>query len=45
VARRPLQRGEKLKEKIIEQLSEIQDQPELVRSFFNAPSVAYIGDC
>lgn len=45
VARRPLQKGEKLKEKITEQLSEIQDQPELVRSFFNAPSVAYIGDC
>jgi transposase len=42
--RRPLQKGEKLKEKITEQLSEIQDQPELVRSFFNAPSVAYIGD-
>jgi transposase len=45
VARRPLQKGEKLNEKITEQLSEIQNRPELVRSFFNAPSVAYIRDC
>lgn len=45
VARRPLRKGEKLNEKIIEQLAEIQDQPELVRSFFDAPSVAYIRDC
>jgi transposase len=45
VARRPLRKGEKLNEKITEQLAEIQDQPELVRSFFDAPSVAYIRDC
>jgi transposase len=45
VARRPLRKGEKLNEKITEQLAEIQDQPELVRSFFGAPSVAYIRDC
>lgn len=45
VARRPLQKGEKLEEKITKQLSEIQNQPDLVRSFFNTPSVAYIRDC
>lgn len=45
VARRPLRKGENLNEKITEQLAEIQDQPELVRSFFEAPSVAYIRDC
>lgn len=45
VARRPLQKGEKLEEKIAEQLSDIQNDPDLVRSFFGAPSVAYIGDC
>jgi transposase len=45
VARRPLRKGENLNEKITEQLAEIQDQPELVRSFFETPSVAYIRDC
>lgn len=45
VARRPLQKGEKLEDKVTEQLSEVQNQPNLVRSFFNAPSVAYISDC
>lgn len=45
VARRPLQKGEKLKDKIAAQLASIQNQPDLVRSFFNAPSVAYISDC
>lgn len=45
VARRPLKKGEKLEEKITEQLAEIQGQPDLVRSFFDAPSVAYIHDC
>lgn len=45
VARRPLQKGEKLEEKIAGQLSDIQNDPDLVRSFFGAPSVAYIGDC
>ena len=45
VARRPLQKGEKLQEKIDEQLAEIQKKPKLVRSFFKTPSVAYIGDC
>ena len=43
-ARRPLQKGEKLREKIEQQLAELQKLPSLIRSFFNAPSVAYIGD-
>lgn len=37
--------GEKLKDKIAQQLSEIQNQPYLMRSFFDAPSVDYIRDC
>lgn len=45
VARRPLRQGEKLGEKIAQQLSLLRQMPELVRSFFQAPSVAYIGDC
>lgn len=45
VARRPLRKGEKLEQKIVEQLFDIQNDPELVRSFFGAPSVAYIHDC
>jgi transposase len=44
VARRPLRKGEKLEQKITGQLSQIQNQPDLVRSFFDAPSVAYIRD-
>jgi transposase len=44
-ARRPLQQGEKLREKVEEQLARLQKMPHLVRSFFRAPSVAYIGDC
>ena len=45
VARRPLHKGEKLGQRIQQQLAEIQNNPRLVRSFFNAPSVAYIADC
>jgi len=45
IARRPLQQGEKLREKIEEQLAKLQQMPHLVRSFFRAPSVAYIADC
>lgn len=45
VARRPLRAGEKLREKIEQQLLLIKRMPDLVRSFFRAPSVAYIGDC
>ncbi len=44
-ARRPLLKGEKLRERIEEQLAKLQKLPRLVRSFFRAPSVAYIGDC
>lgn len=44
-ARRPLQKGEKLRDKIEEQLAKLQQMPHLVRSFFKAPSVAYVGDC
>jgi transposase len=43
-ARRPLQKGEILRERIQAQLAKIQTMPSLVRSFFRAPSVAYIGD-
>jgi len=45
VARRPLRQGEALRERIEEQLVRLQQLPRLVRSFFQAPSVAYIGDC
>ena len=45
VARTPLRKGDKLSEKIDAQLAVIKRTPELVRSFFKAPSVAYITDC
>lgn len=45
VARRPLQKGEKLEPKIHEQLEQIQCNPKLVRSFFQHPDVTYISDC
>ena len=45
VARRPLRKGEKLSQKIAEQLSLLRQMPRLIRSLFHAPSVAYIGDC
>ena len=44
-ARRPLQQGEKLAGRIDQQLADVRDDPKLVRSFFDAPSVAYIRDC
>jgi transposase len=44
IARRPLQQGEKLRDKIEQQLARLQHMPHLVRSFFRAPSVAYIAD-
>ena len=44
-ARQPLQQGEKLAGRIDQQLAEVRDDPALVRSFFMAPSVAYIRDC
>lgn len=44
VSRTPLRKGESLLEKIEAQLDEIKKAPKLVRSFFRAPSVAYISD-
>jgi transposase len=44
VARAPLRRGEKLQEKIEAQLRAIKRMPQLIRSFFKAPNVAYITD-
>jgi len=44
VARRPLQKGEKLQERVHAQMQDIADNPQLVRSFFKHPSVAYISD-
>jgi len=43
-ARRPLQKGENLEQRIGAQLTEIGNDPALVRSFFKHPSVAYISD-
>jgi transposase len=43
-ARRPLQRGEKLKPKIQQRLEQIKHNPLLVRSFFRHPDVRYISD-
>jgi transposase len=44
VARAPLRRGEKLRDKIERQLAAIKRMPQLVRSFFHTPAVAYITD-
>jgi transposase len=44
VARAPLRRGEKLRDKIEAQLAAIKRMPQLVRSFFQEPNVAYITD-
>jgi len=44
VARAPLRRGENLRDKIEAQLAAIKSMPRLVRSFFQAPTVAYITD-
>lgn len=43
-ARRPLQKGETMQARVINQLTEIGRRPALVRSFFKHPSVAYITD-
>src|SRR3954471_15975197 len=45
LARTPLHKGERLKDKIEAQLASIKNAPRLVRSFFRAPTVAYITDC
>lgn len=44
VARSPLRSGEKLADRVHAQLSDIKLRPDLVRSFFGHPSVAYISD-
>ena len=44
-ARRPLQQGERLQERIQAELLAVQRDRPLLRSFFRAPSVAYIADC
>jgi transposase len=45
VARKPLMKGEKLNDRVHDQLQKIGQNPKLVRSFFKHPSVAYISDC
>ena len=45
VARAPLRKGDRLSDKVEEQLASIKRMPQLVRSFFKAPTVAYINDC
>jgi transposase len=45
VSRTPLRKGERLRERIEAQLARIKNTPRLVRSFFKAPTVAYITDC
>ncbi|MFT4196300.1 MAG: IS630 family transposase, partial [Pseudoxanthomonas sp.] len=44
VGRSPLRAGEKLANRVHEQLADIAAKPALVRSFFKHPSVAYITD-
>lgn len=44
VAKKPLQRGESLKQRVEADLAAIKSKPALVRSFFRAPSVAYAKD-
>jgi hypothetical protein len=44
MTRAPLRRGEKLQVKIEAQLNVIKRMPQLVRSFFIAPSVSYTID-
>jgi transposase len=44
VAKTPLRRGEKLRDKIEAQFAAIKRLPKLVMSFFQAPDVAYITD-
>ncbi|EPL62653.1 TPA: IS630 family transposase [Pseudomonas putida] len=44
VARRPLQKGEKLSERVDQQMRHLASSPELIRSFFKHPDVDYISD-
>ena len=44
VAKKPLKKNESLKKRVEEDLLSIQSRPALIRSFFQAPSVAYTSD-
>lgn len=44
-ARRPLRSGQRLQAQIDAELAAVKRNPKLVRSFLQAPSVAYISDC
>ena len=44
-AKQPLRKGDQMQARIEADLQAIQRNPKLVRSFFRAPSVAYISDC
>jgi transposase len=44
VSKQPLLRNESLRHRVHADLNDIQSHPALVRSFFNAPSVAYTAD-
>jgi len=44
-AKQPLRKGDQMQARIDADLQAIQRNPKLVRSFFRAPSVAYISDC
>ena len=44
-ARRPMQKGEKLRERVEQALATLKKTPALLRSFFRTPCVAYISDC
>jgi hypothetical protein len=45
MGRRPLQKGERLADRILTQLAEMARRPAPVRSFFKFPSIAYIAVC
>jgi len=44
LSKKPLKRNESLRARVEQDLSVIAQNPALVRSFFHAPSVAYIMD-
>lgn len=44
-AQQPLRAGEKLENKVHDQLSDMAQGPALIQSFFKHPSVGYISDC
>lgn len=44
-ARRPLQQGENLRDRLDAELDAVKGNSKLMRSFFKAPLVAYITDC